>query len=222
MEPSLPDIYPNELGDEFYEGLQPIIDQYGDPDQHLWVYLHALALMLKPIDDISKDGPDDEPGWSQLFDLERAKTEWLPWIGQWTGYPVQTRPDGMAFADWDAQERERIITRSAHRRGTIQQLVDVVQEHLSGGQNVIIQERYNNQPYQLRVWVYSNEIATSEAAIMQAINKQKVAGLLLTFGRLDVSPFGSYTILNANSASYTIVKSKFTSYNDLTLDPDRP
>jgi hypothetical protein len=81
-DPYLPDIYPNSIGDDAYEALKPIIDRWGDPDEFLWVYVHGIALMLKPIDDISRDGPNGEPGWSQIFDLERMKTGWLPWAGQ--------------------------------------------------------------------------------------------------------------------------------------------
>jgi hypothetical protein len=219
--PDIPDIYPHDLGTEMYEALAPLVDAYGDEGKHLWIYVHALSWMLKQVDDISKDGPNDEPGWSQIFDLTRAKTGWLPWMGQLVGYYVPPRSANQSLADYDAEQRERIITRSAHRRGTTQQMVDVVQEHLVPPKRVIVSERWGGDPYTFKIWVHGSEIASwsTPTLIMQAINRQKAAGLLLEFGVLDEE---SYDDLRANSASYLIAKNKFADYEDLSLHPDRP
>lgn len=218
--PDIPDIYPNSLGDELYEALAPLVDTYGDNDKHLWIYCHALGYMLKPVDDISKDGPNDEPGWSQIFDLTRAKTEWLPWMGQLVGYPVPKRAPNQSIAEYDAAQRERIITRSAHRRGTTQQMVDIIKEHLVGAKRVIVSERWDDDAYLIKVWVYGVDIAdwSSEALIVQAIKKQKGAGLLLEFGILDEA---TYDELRSANADYEIVKNKFADYEELLLDPDK-
>jgi hypothetical protein len=95
---SLPDIYPNSIGDEAVDDFQPIIKPYNDAQNSLAVYLRGLASMFKQIDDIARDGPDEEPGWSQVFDLTRAKTEWLPWVGQLLGYRVPIQSAGQTLA----------------------------------------------------------------------------------------------------------------------------
>src|SRR3954454_20425411 len=173
---SIPDIYPNSIGDEAYDDFQPIIEMYGDPEGFLDLWLHAFGNMLKQVDDISKDGPNGEPGWSQIFDLARAKTEWLPWMGQLVGYAVPARPTGQSLADYDAQERGRITTRSAWRRGTTSAIRDFVQDQLNEPKRVVIQERVGGNPFQIKVWVYLDDIATSEAAIAATVSKLKMAG----------------------------------------------
>src|SRR4051794_23476982 len=164
-EESLPDIYPNTIGDEAFADFQPLVDTYGDQSNALTTYLHGLGAMLKQVDDISKDGANGEPGWSQIFDLTRAKTEWLPWMGQLVGYAVPSQPSGQSLAAYDALQRERIISRSGYRRGTVALLVEVIKEHLGGSQSVILHERYGGDPYKIRVWVFNDQIVTSVAEV---------------------------------------------------------
>src|SRR3954471_9923751 len=194
-------LYPPTIGEEAYTvDFRPLVDAYGDPDHSLSVFLHGLGAMLKQVDDIAKDGPNGEPGWSQIFDLERAKTEWLPWIGQLVGYKVPPKPDTQSVAEYHAKQKERIITRSAYRRGTTQLLLEVIQEHLGGSRRVIIEERYGDDPYMIKVWVFEAEILTSIAEIKAAALAQKMAGLLMEFSTLDTT--GDYNLLRASSTHY--------------------
>lgn len=216
MNESLPDIYPNSVGDEAYEDFQPLVQKYGDPNDSLNVYLHGLGNMFKQVDDIARDGPDGEPGWSQIFDLGRAKTEWLPWMGQLTGYQVPIQTADETLAEYDARQRERIITRSSHRRGTIDLLVEVVQEQLTGAKRVLITERYGGNKDLIKVWVYQSEIGTSTAEVQRAALSQKVAGLLMDFQILSGS---DYNTLRANSVSYQDVKTTYATYQAVFNDP---
>lgn len=215
-EPSLPNIYPNAIGDEAFGDFFPLVERYGDPSQVLETYLKGLGNMLKQIDDIAKDGSDDEPGWSQIFDLKKAKTEWLPWMGQLVGYPVPARPSGQTLEAYDAAQRERIITRSAYRRGTIALLVEVVQEQLSGSKSVIIHERNGGDPYVIKVWVFASQIATSEAEVRRAALDQKVAGLIMDFSVLSGL---DYNTLNASNLNYAEVGVDHPDYESVLMDP---
>lgn len=219
MAESLPDIYPNQIGEQAYQDFGPMIETYGDPANALSVYLHGIARMFKEVDDIASDGPDDEPGWSQIFDLTRAKTEWLPWMGQMVGYPVPERPTDQTLEEYDANQRERIITRSAYNRGTVGMLRVVIQDQLAPPQRVIIRERYSNQPYWIKVWVYTDDILTSEAEVRRAAYSQKVAGLLMDFTTLH-DP--NYEMLDATQNSYQIVFTKFASYQEVFDNPGKP
>jgi len=215
---SLPDIYPNSVGDELYSDALPLVDRYGDPEQSLWVYLHGLGLMLKQTDDISRDGPNGEPGWSQIFDLTRAKTEWLPWIGQLVGYRVPQRAAGQSLAAYDARERERIVTRSALRRGTVEILVEVVQEQLNDPKKVIVNERVGGDANHISVFVMNEQIATSQAEVTRAALSQKCAGLIMDITFLTGA---NYDLLRAASASYNIMIGKFTTYDAVRTDPGK-
>jgi hypothetical protein len=210
--------YPNLLGDELWQMCSPLVDTVGDPEGHLWVYTHGLGLMLKKVDDIARDGDDGEPGWSQTLDLTRAKTEWLPWIGQWVGYTVPAIAGGADPDVYHDAQCARIVSRSSHRRGTVAIMSEVTAEHLNPPKTVIIQERVGD-PDHITVWVYASQIATSAALVEAAARSQKAAGLLMDF---IILPSGtSYNLLQANSATYTIMLGKFVNYSEVNTNPGK-
>lgn len=196
-------------GDELYEWLGPIVQQYGDPDNALYVYSQAFGAMFEPIDVMIRDENND-PGWSQVLDLTRAQLAWLRWLGQWVGYFVPlTVTEG---------ERTKIITRSAHRRGGIPILLEVVAEHLIPAGRIIIRER-DTSAHHITVYIYASDIATTAAAAEAAARSQKAAGLIMDFIVLTTE---NWTMLTANQASWNIVVSKFTNWNAVVADPDKP
>jgi hypothetical protein len=219
MPESLPDIYPNSIGDEAYADFQSLVEKYGDPQNALNIYLHGIGRMFKQIDDISKDGPNGEPGWSQIFDLVRAKTEWLPWTGQMVGYHVPVKPDAQSLATYDAEQRVAMIEQSAYKRGTVPRMRSEIQEQLIGGKRVIIKERFDDDAWVIKVWVFVEEIATSDAEVYHAAYSQKVAGLLMEVSVLEGL---SYDLLRASQDDYAEVESKFASYREVSLDPGKP
>jgi hypothetical protein len=218
MPDSLPDIYPNEIGSEAVSDFAPLIDKYGDPNQSLATYLNGIALMYKQVDDIAKDGPAGEPGWSQVFDLVRAKTEWLPWTGQLVGRPVPVQPDNQTLEEYDAVQRERIVTRSAYLRGTVAALRSAIEDQLHDPKRVIIFERYGGDPDRIRVWVYSADIATSVPEVTQAARFNKFASLLMTFTVL--SGAGDYDIMSSVNETYQDVLDGYVDYQELLDNPD--
>jgi len=216
-------LYPNDVGDFLVEQYQPIIDKYGDPEMAARIYLMGLGWMLAEVNDLTKEGPDGEPGWSQLFDLTRAKTDWLPWIGQLVGYRVPPRPPDPTPGEllvYDQEQRERIVTRSSHRRGGVDILRDVIQEHLDDPKTVIIQERYSGRAAHIHVWVYADQIITSAAEVERAARSQKATGLIMTFTILTGTQ--NYAALTANSASYAIATAKFANYSEMLSNPSKP
>lgn len=206
---------PDAIGNELYASMGPLVEMWGDPGAHLQVYCRALGRMVQPVDDISKDDVDGQPGWSQAIDSQRAKDEWLFWLGQWVGYLVPAKASTELQATWSARERLRLTTRSAHRRGTISILREVIQEHLNAPKDVIIQER-SSSPHQINVYIYNSQIATSAAAVTAAAFSQKAAGLVLTFTILTGN---NYTLLQASNATYTIMTGKHANYNSVLTNP---
>jgi len=214
---SLPDIYPNSVGDEAVDDFQPIIKTYTDPTNSLNIYLHGLAAMFKQVDDIARDGANGEPGWSQVFDLARAKTEWLPWTGQLTGYVVPIQPAGQSLAAYDAEQRVNITKFSTWRRGTVGMLIDILKKQLNPPQRVLITERYGGDPWQIRAWVYQADIKTSTAEITKAAQDAKFAGLLFTFSILTID--NSYDVVNAKQATYQAAQTAYTVYDTMYKAP---
>jgi len=216
---SLPDIYPNTIGDEACDiDFAPLRDMYGDPQNTLCIYLHGLGGMYKQVDDISKDGPNDEPGWSQIFDLTRAKTEWLPWTGQLVGYPVPARPSNQSLEEYDASQRERIITRSAYRRGEIEMLYDIIDEQLNPPKRLQIFERDGEDPYLITVYIITDDIATSQAEIRRAALSQKIAGLIMDI-RFVSTTDKTYDALRYSTGNYQHVFDDFPTYQEVFDNP---
>lgn len=212
----LPDIYPESIGEEMYSDAAPLVGAFGDPDTQLRVYMFALASMLQPIDDICKDGPNGEPGWSQIFDLTRMKTSWLPWAGQLNGYFVPAQPASQTLAEYDAIQRDRIVTRRADTKGTTDRLVLDVKDQLNDPKRVIVRERADGNHASIFVYVYHADVATSDAEVTKVALAAKLAGLIMTF--IVLPDEATYNEVVAANATYAAVLSDFEDYNALLTD----
>lgn len=209
--------FPDGIGDELFAQFAPLSEAYG-PQPDLQVFVRALGRAIQPIDDLAKDGGNgiDQTGWSQVLDLARAKDEWLRWLGQWAGYYVPEQPLNYAT------ERARIVSRSAHRRGSVAMLREVIQEHLNGTQTVIIQERFaaaGSTAGTITVSIFNAEIATTAAKAEAAAREAKAAGLLMTFNVLSGSEWNT---LVASQATWNVVIGKFADWNEVTSNPSKP
>lgn len=211
---------PDGIGYELYEMFGPLVERFGDPRSDLLNLCRGLGRMLQPLDDIVKDGPLGEPGYSQVLDLNRAKDEWLPWLGQVVGYQVTARVPTEDLATWSVRERSRMISRSAHRRGTVARMVEAVQEQLIAPQTVVVQQR-TTSAHRISLFYYVAQLKTSSSvAIVNALaQEQKAKGLILTVVGLTG---GDWNTLTANSATWNIVVTKFASWNEVISNPAKP
>jgi len=216
--PDFEALYPNLVGSEMYEMFLPMTDALGDPGLHFWHYCQALGAMLKPLDDMTRD-VDGDTGWSQVLDLSRAKTEWLPWLGQWVGYPVGKQPDNVDLVTWDTLQRKKIVCMAAHRRGSISAFEEALEDHLTAGASILIHERLPDTDH-IQIFVYNDQITTTQALITEAAKLAKAAGLLLDFNIITVHK--SYLDLAAHNTIYSVLPPKYTDYSDMAFFPDRP
>lgn len=179
---------PDTIANEIYTAFLPLVEQYGDEGGMLYDYIFGLSTMLQPIDDLSSDGANNEPGWSQVLDLNRAKDEWLPWMGQWVGYFVTARRPIEDPVVWSDRERARMITRSSHRRGTIEIIKEIAKENLVGAKEVYIRER-DGDPYVITVVTFSGQ-TPDPIALEEAVRYQKAAGLIMNFSNNAGQDYG--------------------------------
>lgn len=195
--------------DDLVNFAQPVIDQYG-PMPDLELLLRGLGGMFKEADDLGADQGSD-PGWSQLLDLTRSQDKWLRWVAQLTGYYMPEQPEDYAV------ERTRIVTRSAHRRGSQAVLIEAVQEHLSGTKSVLVKWR-DTSPHHFTVYVYDSEIVTSAAEVRATAQAQKAKGLIMD---LIVIEFADWDVVTAEQSDWNEVAAKFVNWDDLQSDPGR-
>jgi hypothetical protein len=208
-----------EMGDTLYPEFEPMWGNVGDPDKTFWTYLRGIGLMMQEVRDVSKDGLHGEPGWSQVLDATRVKPQWVPWLSQIAGYwaPVYNPADDEAA--YLGRQIPRMKKFSSWNRGSIERLIAAVQEHLWGNQTVIVKERYDDDPNQMRIYFYESEIATSSEAAINAAIQQKAAGLLLGPEGEPAEPIilqpNTYNVLDASNADYNEVNTKHPTYNDV-------
>jgi hypothetical protein len=187
------------VADRLYDNF-PVYLQNAD----LQTYLGAIGQMFQGMADIMEDGPNEEPGWSAIVDVDRCPSVGLPWLAQLVGGQL---PEGAT----DANARAYIRARPGWGRGTRATMIAAIQFYLTGNKTVVIRER-DSSPYHFIVYTYTNETPNS-ALVNAVIARQKPAGLQYTY---TVVAGGTYGSLNASyAASYNAMKAAFTTYNGI-------
>jgi hypothetical protein len=181
--------YPKyELGDLLYPEFEPLTDNMGDPELALRTYCRAVGLMMQEVRDMSADGPNGEPGWSQVLDANRVRAKWLGWLAQMVGYlPPAWQPERDDEAAYLGRQVPRMIKFSKHNRGSTQALVYAIEEELLGKRQVNVFER-TTDGWHMEIQVFEWEIATSPEAIYEAALKNKAAGILLPDPPVTIVP----------------------------------
>lgn len=139
-----PNIVPDPLGDDFYESVKPLA--YDDPnnDYALKTLAYGLAQMFKQAELYGRTDEDGNPGWSILFDVNRAPADALPYLAQYVGERI---PVGISEAD----ARARIVAKQNQQRGTPASIIAATQSKLYGTKFVALIERLNGDAYKMRV-----------------------------------------------------------------------
>lgn len=210
---------PDELGDQIYEQMEPLVETFGDPGGHLRIFCRASGRIHAPLYSIMRDGPNGEPGWSQVLDNKRLAPQWLPWSSQLIGYraPVyRISDDASAYL---GRQTLRMKKYSSHVRGGTDALRDIVKDNLWGKRRVIILERAGNQANQIRVYVYQDDImAGMTTDDLEGIARaQKATGLIMEFVALTGD--NNYQLLQAHNANYAVLKAKHPNYQSAHTDP---
>jgi hypothetical protein len=201
-----------QAGEEMYNMYTPLIEQYGDEGEHLKTFQHSFGALFRPLENLVRD-QGKHPGYSQILDLSRVRPEWMRWLGQFVGYFVPEQS-----SNWEI-ERSRISSHSAHRRGSVPMLRDVILEHLAPGAQVIIRERVDGFPHRIAVYVYTADIITTFAALSADAQANKAAGLIMTVTQLAGAQWNT---LVAASATWNVVVGKFADWNEVIVNPGKP
>lgn len=210
---------PDMIGDYYYEQLQPIVDEFGDPNEHLRTYVRAIGRMQQPLYDLVMDGPRGEPGWSQTLDPKRMKPKWLPWASQLVGYRAPEYRGTDDVSAYLIRHTTRMKKFSSHKRGSTDTLRDIVKENLWGRRRVIIYERAGDLANHIRVYIYDDDIIAGMTVedLEQIARAQKMVGLIMGFTVLTGT--NNYNLLKGNNANYATLKAKHATYQSAQLNP---
>jgi len=171
-----------------YEKLTPLAYAEAENSYSLAYYLAGLGILFQEVDDYASDGDNGEVGWSSIVDINRAPSKGLEWLSQMAGVFLPPRAVGQSDASYDAQCRAFIVQASGQARGRPASLIAAAQLHLTGTKDVLMQERYTGDPYQL--WIATRTAQTpSTTQTLADIMSQKPAGIVLTYTTLAGQTF---------------------------------
>lgn len=192
-------------------------------------FLDAPGRLLQNIEDLTRD-QGSAPGWSALFDLTRAPTYALPWLGQTVGVSVDPTVS-------DAAQRRQIVTESGQARGTVTALQQATLSFLQGPSPVVDVIERDGNPWTVTVAIYASQLvgmsyaklsenyptytmlsaayatyqqyAVGFSELYQALAQVKPAGLLLN---LYVRTGPSYASLSGADLTYTAAAARYLTY----------
>jgi hypothetical protein len=168
----------------------------------------ALATMLDPVVAVVSDGQDGSlPGWAPAFDPV-GNPDWLDWMGQFVGV---IRPAGLN----DAGMTSLVQHPTGFNRGTVDAMVTAMQATLTGTKTVIINTRVGAAPFSMTVATFTSETPNSQNTLL-ALQSQMPAWMQFTYSTVTG---GTYGLLAASHASYTLMEAAHTHYSDILTTP---
>jgi len=186
------------VGDRLYSALAPLA--YADDGGDLQALCGAVGTMFEQVAQIVETGPNGEPGWSQLLDVDRCPAYALPWLGQFVGVTVDPTLD-------EAGQRRQIRAETGMARGSVAAIVAAAQRRLTGTRTVVMRERSatacSAEPaYGLTVFTFTSETPdpTGTEADIRAV---KPAGIVLEY-------------LTDTGQDFETVRENFATFADLT------
>lgn len=189
-----------------YDRLQQYTGSEAQLDYPLMVYAGAIGSMLNDLNDIVREGANDEPGWSLIMDADHTPEQYLHWLGQFVGVDLPAEATG-------ADARAFIKNAAGFKRGTVASLKAAVAMYLTGNKTVFVRER-DGGPYLLTVVTYTIETPNS-AEVLAMLTKQKPAGIILTY---NVIAAQDYALLLANHPLYSNVFADYATYDGIFQD----
>lgn len=190
--------------EEIYNNFLPIASR---DEMNAWAllkYLDSIGFMTQEIVDLVRDGPQGQPGWSVIVDIDRAPDKGLPWLAQLAGVTLLV---GMT----PAQQRALINQMPGTRRGTRAAMVEAAKETLTGAKGVLITERYQGFAYRLLVLTKTAETPNA-AATLTALLSQKPAGIVLTHTIATAQIYLTLRDGPPSARTYQQVKDQFATY----------
>lgn len=214
----------------FYGNLGPALRD-GDAAQGypLLRFCESGGRLLQNIEDLTRDA-GAAPGWSTLFDITRAPTYALPWMGQTVGVTVDPTIH-------DGAQRDQIVRESGQNRGTVAALQQATRSFLQGATPTVDVIERDGNPWTVTVAIYASQLvgmsyaklsesypaytdltarystyqqyAVGFSELYQALAQVKPAGLLLN---LYVRTGPSYASLSIADLTYIAAAAHYPTY----------
>lgn len=197
-----------EVTEDLYSALGALAT--GDEDND-WALLKLCAALTSGVSErIHEIVADREeyPGWTVLFDPDACPAWALPYLAQFVG--VTLLP-----SDSEARQREKIKLPEQFKRGTPAAMLAAVRATLTGGQTILMDERFTGSAWQLRIRTLVSE-TPDEAVTEAAAVSQKPIGILLDYSAVTGQDWGD---VDADNADWAAVAAGFDDWQDVKTTP---
>lgn len=193
----------SRLAQEVYDKLAPYAEVDEANGWALRSLVEAVTKMYLDVDDLVRESPADDPGWSALFDAARMPPEAMPWLAQLIGMVV-VRSDPL-----DVTRDKLTYAETGIQRGSVPSMLRSIKRTLTGNKTVFITER-TTDAWHLSIRTRTAETPSSTVTA-QAIIAQKSAGLVIDYATFTGILFteslanqATYTLSTAAKATYTL------------------
>jgi len=196
-----------DVTQRIYDAVSPLAGPDLGLGWPLLTFVNSMGEMFQTAADLVEDGPNGEPGWSIILDIDRAKDEGLDFLGQFIGMHFYTGIDA-------ATKRQQIRDKISWQRGTPKSIIAAVRLFLTGTKSVVLQER-DTGPYHFQVTVQTAEAPADTTSLVSYVNRfAKPAGLQWTLVVGTAAPSTYGTIYNRGDL-YADLYATFQTYNDV-------
>lgn len=198
------------VGERLHAALAPLA--YADQAGDLANLCEAIGGMFEQVAELAAPGPQGQPGWSQLLDVNRCPAYALPWLGQLVGVDVDTTLT-------DDLQRQQIAAESGMSRGSVQAIVAAAQRTLIGTKTVALLERSSSacpsEPaYGLTVFTFLAETPDTNATLA-ALEQAKPAGIVLQYLTRTGWDFEG---VREGYTTFTAVEAAFDNFSDMRVN----
>ncbi len=198
----------SQAAEELYAGLGVLAEQDEATGWQLLLFCEALiASTVGQIHTYVTDRDEQGlPGWAVLLDPDEAPAEVLAWLGQFVGLTFTPEMG-------ETEMREAIKLPEGFERGSLAAIEQVVRRKITGS-NVLIDERYQDNAYRLRVRTFAFETPDPDA-VEAAIMTQKPVGIVLTYEAVVGQDWAD---LIADHATWEDVLADYASWTEAMAD----
>jgi len=199
-----------DVTQRLYDNLEPLTGAEARLGWPLLAYIDAIGQMFQDGADLVQDGPNGEPGWSIVLDINRIPDAGLDWLGQLLGMRLYV---GLT----PAQKRQQIRDHASWQRGTAAAIAAAVRLFLTGTQTVKIDER-DTSPYHFTVTINTSEAPADTSLtspLVRYVNTYaKPAGLSWTLV-VGVAPPPTYEFIYDRGDTYDSMYHAFQTYANI-------
>jgi hypothetical protein len=151
-----------DVTQRIYDNLEPL----SKPDESLgWpllAFVNTMGEMFQPAADLIEDGPNGEPGWSIIVDINRVPDEGLDYLAQFLGLHFYVGIDALT-------KRQQIRDHVSWQRGTYASIIAAIRLFLIGTKTVILTER-DTDAYHFAVRIWQAEAPADTSALIRYVN----------------------------------------------------